>query len=116
MMVNPPEEWKMPETEQVPDKYRTSTGQVQDKFHTENEEIRRILKAIGNQQMSIKEIMEVLSLKGRDNFLTLYLNPAIAEGFIRMLYPNKPHHPLQKYLLTAKGIRLYNAIKDGHSQ
>ena len=26
MMINPPEEWKMPETEQAPDKHRTSTG------------------------------------------------------------------------------------------
>ncbi len=116
MMVNPPEEWKMPETQQVPDKYRISTGQVQDKFHAENEEIRRVLKAIGNQQMSIKEIMEVLSLKGRDNFLNLYLTPAIADGFVRMLYPNKPRHPRQKYLLTPRGIRLYNAITDEHSQ
>ena len=28
MMINPPEEWKMPENEQVPHKYPTSTGQV----------------------------------------------------------------------------------------
>lgn len=110
MMINPPEEWKMPETEQAPDKHRTSTGQVQDKLHTENEDISRIVKAIGHQQMAIKEIMEVFNLKGRDNFLNLYLTPAIAEGFVRMLYPDKPHHPRQKYLLTAKGVMLYNEI------
>ena len=28
MMVNPPEDWKMPESEQAQDKYRTSTGQA----------------------------------------------------------------------------------------
>ena len=28
MIINPPEEWKMPETEQVQDKYRTSTRQA----------------------------------------------------------------------------------------
>lgn len=110
MMINPPEEWKMPETGQAPDKYRTSTGQVQDKFHTENEDVLRVLKAIGHQQMAIKEIMEVLKLKGRDNFLKLYLNPAITDGFVRMLYPDKPCHPRQKYLLTAKGVMLYNEI------
>jgi len=110
MMINPPEEWKMPEAGQVPDKHRTSTGQAQDKFHTENEDILRIVKAIGHQQMTIKEIMEVLKLKGRDNFLNLYLNPAIAEVFVRRLYPNKLHHPRQKYLLTAKGVMLYNEI------
>lgn len=110
MMINPPEEWKMPETEQVQDKYRTSTGQVQDKLHTDNEDILRIVKVVGHQHMSIKEIMNALELKGRDNFLNLYLNPSIAEGFVRMLYPDKPHHPRQKYLLTAKGTLLYNEI------
>ena len=110
MMINPPEEWKMPEEGQVPYKHRISTGQVQDKFHTENEDILRIVKSIGHQQMAIKEIMEVLNLKGRDNFLNLYLNPAIAEGFVRRLYPDKPRHPRQKYLLTAKGIMLYKEI------
>ena len=110
MIINPPEEWKMPETEQVQDKYRTSTGQVQDKLHTDNEDILRIVKVVGHQHMSIKEIMNALELKGRDNFLNLYLNPSIAEGFVRMLYPDKPHHPRQKYLLTAKGTLLYNEI------
>ena len=110
MMINPPEEWKMPEEGQVPYKHRISTGQVQDKFHTENDDILRIVKSIGHQQMAIKEIMEVLNLKGRDNFLNLYLNPAIAEGFVRRLYPDKPRHPRQKYLLTAKGIMLYKEI------
>ena len=110
MMINPPEEWKMPEEGQVPYKHRISTGQVQDKFHTENEDILRIVKSIGHQQMAIKEIIEVLNLKGRDNFLNLYLNPAIAEGFVRRLYPDKPRHPRQKYLLTAKGIMLYKEI------
>lgn len=28
MMVNPPEDWKMPESEQIQDKYRTSAGQA----------------------------------------------------------------------------------------
>ena len=36
MMVNPPEEWKMPETQQVSDKYRTSTPQVPLKFGYSN--------------------------------------------------------------------------------
>ena len=110
MMINPPDEWKLPDTEQAHNKCRISTGQAQDKFHTENEDTLRILKAIGHQQMAIKEIMEVLKLKGRDNFLNLYLNPAIAEGLVRRLYPDKPRHPRQKYLLTAKGIMLYNEI------
>ena len=52
--------------------------------------------------------MDALDLKGRDNFLNLYLNPAINEGFVRLLYPDSPRHPRQKYLLTVKGLAVYN--------
>ena len=111
MMINPPEGHQMPEnTPQVQDKYRTSTGQVQDKIHTDNYNIIGIIKVIEFQQLSAKEIMTGLQLKGRDNFLNLYLLPAIAEGYVRLLYPNKPRHPRQKYLLTVKGLALYNEI------
>ena len=102
MMINPPEGHQMPEsTLQVQDKHRTSTGQVH---------IIGIIKVIEFQQLSAKEIMTGLQLKGRDNFLNLYLLPAIAEGYVRLLYPDKPRHPRQKYLLTVKGLALYNEI------
>ena len=111
MMINPPEGHQMPEsTLQVQDKHRTSTGQVQDKIHTDNYNIIGIIKVIEFQQLSVKEIMTGLQLKGRDNFLNLYLLPAIAEGYVRLLYPDKPRHPRQKYLLTVKGLALYNEI------
>ena len=110
MIINPPEEWKMPESEQAPDKYRTSTGQVQDKLRTDNYNIVEIVKVIGDRQLSVKEMMAGLNLKGRDNFLNLYLSPAMAEGYIRLLYPDKPRHPRQKYLLTVKGLALYKEV------
>lgn len=111
MMINPPEGHQMPENPpQVQDKHRTSTGQVQDKIHTDNYNIIGIIKVIEFQQLSVKEIMTGLQLKGRDNFLNLYLLPAIAEGYVRLLYPDKPRHPRQKYLLTVKGLALYNEI------
>lgn len=111
MMINPPEGHQMPETPpQVQDKRRTSTGQVQDKIHTDNYNIIGIIKVIEFQQLSAKDIMTGLQLKGRDNFLNLYLLPAIAEGYVRLLYPDKPRHPRQKYLLTVKGLALYNEM------
>ena len=111
MIINPPEGHQMPEsTLQVQDKHRTSTGQVQDRIHTDNYNIIGIIKVIEFQQLSVKEIMTGLQLKGRDNFLNLYLLPAIAEGYVRLLYPDKPRHPRQKYLLTVKGLALYNEM------
>ena len=114
MVINPPEEWKMPESEQIPpqahDKHRTSTGQVQDKLHTDNPNIHEIVKVIGERELSVKEMMSGVELKGRDNFLNLYLNPAIADGYVRLLYPQSPRHPRQKYLLTVKGQMLYQEL------
>ena len=111
MMIDGPEEWKMPETElrpeQVTDKSRTSTGQVQDKLHTDNPNIVKLVQVVGERELSVKEMMDGVGLKGRDNFLNLYLNPSVTDGFIRLLYPDKPRHPRQKYLLTVKGFSLY---------
>lgn len=55
--------------------------------------------------------MDGLELRDRKNVLNLYLNPAITEGYIRLLYPDSPRHPRQKYLLTVKGMALYNELK-----
>ena len=55
--------------------------------------------------------MNGVELKGRDNFLKLYLNPAIVDGYVRLLYPKSPRHPRQKYLLTVKGQRLYQEVR-----
>ena len=112
------------ETEQVQDKYRTSTGQAQDKFgtsslistgnqlYTEDENTIRLVQVMGGKKLSIKEIMTAIGLKGRDNFLNLYLNPAIENGFVRLLYPDSPRHPRQKYLLTVKGMMLLNQLSN----
>ena len=133
LLVNPPKEWKQPtDPEQVQDKYRTSeepslnyrgisTGQVQDKYeevatdilHTDNPNIQRLLRAVGDQELSVKEMMSGIGLKGRDNFLNLYLNPSISEGYIRLLYSQSPRHPRQKYLLTEKGVALYHELTKG---
>jgi fido (protein-threonine AMPylation protein) len=111
MIIDAPEEWKsQTSTGQVQDKLRTSSIQVHDKLHPNTVEIEKIVNAIGTKQLSVKEIMEVLGLKGRDNFLKLYLNPSLNEGFIRPLYPDRPQHPRQKYLLTVKGLAIYNSI------
>ncbi len=66
--------------------------------------------AVADQQVSVIQMMERLSLKHRPTFLENYLNPAMDDGFIRQLYPQSPRHPRQKYLLTVKGFALYNKI------
>ena len=111
MMIDAPEDWKMPESAPAPYKYPTSTPQVQDKLNTDNPNIISLVQVIGGHELSVKEIMEGLNLKDRKNVLNLYLNPAIKDGYVRLLYPDSPRHPRQKYLLTVKGLALYNEIK-----
>ncbi|MGM9707593.1 MAG: Fic family protein [Prevotella sp.] len=96
--------------EQAQDKYRTSTGQVENMFYTDNINIQNLVTAIGEKEMSVKTIMERMGLKGRDNFLNQYLTPAMCQGYVRMLFPDSPRHPRQKYLLTPKGLGLLDYL------
>ena len=82
--------------------------------NTKNENIKRLVNAVGLSQMSVKEMLKAVGLKDRKNFMEYSLNPAIKEGYITLLYPDKPRHPRQKYLLTEKGFALYNEMKKRH--
>ena len=93
----------------------TSTEQVQvggNQFITEKENIKRLIIVVGEQKMSVKEMMAATGLKDGKNFLEYTLNPAINEGWVQMLYPDSPRHPRQRYLLTAKGAMLYKEMKN----
>lgn len=97
----------------------TSTEQVQvggNQFITEKENIKRLILIVGEQKMSVKEMMEATGLKDRKNFLEYTLTPAINEGWVRMLYPDSPRHPRQKYLLTIKGKGLYSGLSERESK
>ena len=83
-----------------------------DFLHTDNPLITGLVATIGRNEYSISQLMKMLGLKHRPNFLEYHLNPAIKEGFVRMLYPDSPRHPRQKYLLTVKGMALYNELEN----
>ena len=108
--INPPAEWQVQPNlaapEQVPE-------QVCGLLHTKNPLIVALIKAIGEDELSISQLMEKTGLKHRPNFIEYHLNPAMKEGFVRLLYPDSPRHPRQKYLLTVKGLALYNDVKKG---
>lgn len=108
MMIDAPEEWKMPDSEQSPDKL---PDKLPDKFSTNNEYVKRLVEVVGHDEVTIKDTLKVLGLKDRESFMKVYLNPALKERFVRMKYPDKPNHPRQRYMLTAKGLALYNELK-----
>ena len=115
--INPPVEWKEQPNLAVPSKQPTSTptSTPTSFIYTNNKNIIRLVKALGEEQLSVKVMMERIGLKDRENFLDYSLNPSMNEGYIRMLYPDSPRHPRQKYLLTVKGLALYNSLCHGDS-
>ena len=40
------------------------------------------MKALGEEQLSVKVLMERIGLKDRENFLDYSLNPSMDEGYI----------------------------------
>ena len=76
----------------------------------ESENVKRLISAIAEKQLSVKEMMAAVGLKDRPNYIEYSLSPAIREGYVRMLYPDSPRHPRQKYLLTVKGLAVYKEL------
>lgn len=110
MVINAPENMTAFTPTSTPTSYPTSTPTSLDKsLQPDNENVRRLITAIAGNKLSVKEMMAAVRLKNRENFMEYTLNPAIKEGFVSMLYPDKPRHPRQKYLLTVKGLAVYNA-------
>ena len=127
--IHPTEEWKVQpnladptSTGQVQDKYPTSTPtstptsssvnkiNTDSKLYTNNDNIVELVRVVGYDEISIKQMMEARGLKDRKNFIEYHLNPALKERFVRMKYPDRPNHPRQRYLLTVKGQMLYQGL------
>ena len=107
--INPTKEWSIqPNLSTTPTS--TPTSPPTSSTLTDNKNMIRLVSALGTEQRSVMELMKLIGLKDRKNFLEYSLNPSIAEGLICMLYPDSPRHPKQKYLLTEKGLLLYKKL------
>ena len=60
-----------------------------------SENIKRLIIAIGTDEKSVREIMEVVGLKNRPNFLEYSLTPALQNGLVTMKYPILPVIPVR---------------------
>ena len=89
--------------EENTNKHPTSIRQAPDKYPTSTRQVKTLVELIGEDMFSVKELMGLMQLKDRENFLNNYLNPAIEAGLVAPLYPENPKHPKQKYHLTEKG-------------
>ena len=55
------------------------------------------MEAIGDEELSSKELMARLGLSDRATFYANYLNPALAAGLVERTIPNSPRSSKQKY-------------------
>ena len=109
MLINPPEEWKKKQEENSIN--RPSCDQVPTKLTDQvSEPERKLISAIGEEEKSIKQLMEIIGLKHRRTFMLNYVESAIKKGVVALLYPNSPRHPRQKYKLTVKGLALLHDL------
>ena len=69
-----------------------------------------VVNVIQANSLSVADIMEKLGLRGDDSFRKRYLNPAMDEGYITRLFPDKPTTKGQLYLLTPKGLALLDEL------
>lgn len=69
-----------------------------------------LVRVIGYEELGINQMMEQKGLKHRQNVLEYHLEPALKEKFVCRKYPDRPNHPRRRYLLTVKGLALYNEL------
>ena len=85
------------------------TEQVQE---TLPETVALLVARMGDEEYSVRELMQRCGLKHRPSFLQNYLQPAMGLGLVRMLHPAQPRHPRQKYMLSVRGLLLKNSRPD----
>ena len=59
--------------------------------------VRKLLNALGDEELSTVELMERLRLSHKPTFRKNYLNPALEQELIEMAIPDKPNSRNQKY-------------------
>lgn len=72
-----------------------------------NKNVLNLINVIGKQQLTLKQVMGTMSLKSSGSFHKTYLDPAINDGYVAKLYPDKPTHKEQAYLLTERGLKTW---------
>jgi hypothetical protein len=77
--------------------------------HNRSSEAEDLIKAIDGD-MDRLELQKILNLADRKNFRLMYLQPALRDGLIELVYADSPNHPQQKYRLTEKGKEMKNEI------
>ena len=91
------------------------SDQVRDQV---SDQVNRLIHSLGDDELPVDEILKMYKLlykqvyKSKGYFKRHTIQPALLEGYVEMIYPDKPNHPKQKYRLTAKGLALKESLKN----
>ena len=66
------------------------------------EQVRKLLRVIGANSLSRKELMQLVGEKSRMRFNRWYLTPALKLGLVEMTCPSKPNSSKQQYRRVVK--------------
>ena len=79
-----------------------------------DERVKMLVRVIGKAVLPRRQLVADLQLrqKSRRTFIDHYLKPAIAQGLVKMQFPEVPSRPEQAYKLTAKGLELFSKLKE----
>ena len=58
---------------------------------------RMLVEALGDEELSARELMAKLGLSDRNSFMETYLNPALKHGLVERTIPDKPTSRMQRY-------------------
>ncbi|MBO7480888.1 MAG: hypothetical protein J6T63_02140, partial [Bacteroidales bacterium] len=83
-----------------------TTPSTSGKEKLQGKRLETFLSSIGNDGANIKTLMERMKRKDKKSFVNTYINPNLESGYITMLYPDVPNHPMQSYHLTEKGLEI----------
>ena len=81
-----------PSSLQAPTKYPPSSDEVPKEYQSSSVEVRNLIKVLVGEK-SRQELQDALELKDRGHFRENYIDPALANGFIQLKYPENPKHP-----------------------
>ena len=81
------------------------SDQVNDQVSDQvSDQVKRLIHAIGDDEVSSAELMQALKLSHAATFRKNYLAPALAGNWIERTQPDSPRSPTQRYHLSAKAI------------
>lgn len=63
-------------------------------------QVKLLIEKMDESFYSVKDLINLFGLTDVRKFRKNYIQPALAEGAIERLYPDRPNHPKQKYRLS----------------